>query len=650
MNRRLLSTSGLVLAAVLFFAVNILSEALFRSARLDLTANRLYTLSDGTRNVLARLEEPITLRFFYSAKMANSLPQMRDYAGRVRDLLEEYVALADGRLRLEVIDPEPFSDAEDRAVENGLQGVPVSASGDLFYFGLVGVNSTDDTEAIAFFQAEKEQFLEYDLTKFVYQLSEPKKPVVGVISSLPLEFGPGGIQAAMRGQSRPYGIMTSMQQFFEVRTLKGELTEVADDVDVLLLLHARSLSDQTLYAVDQFVLGGGRVILFADPYSETAAQLPPAPGAPPDPLDPQTSIPTRLLDAWGVEIAEGKLVGDRLLATKVNAGGMGRRQIVDYVAWLGLRDRVLNRDDVVTGQLGTVTVASAGALTAKEGATTTLTPLLSSSLDSMLFDVAKVRRNPDPEALIAEFEPDPGRHVIAARIGGPVASAFDGPPPKPKAAEDADKAEDDETTDTKSEPKPHRAQSDGPVNLIVVADADMIDDRFWLQRQQLLGQEFLVPTSNNADFLINGIDNLAGSNDLISLRSRARSQRPFVVIDNIRRNAEHKFLAEEKALRDKLQAAEQQVADVQSKATVGENAILTPEEAALIETSRREILATRKQLRAVQHNLRKDIESLETAVKFVNIGLVPLAVFLLAVGLAALRYRRRQATQRLRQA
>ena len=645
MNRQTLTFTGLIIAAVLFFAVNILSDALFRSARLDLTESRLYTVSEGTRNVLASLEEPLTLRFFFSSKIANNVPQLRTYGNRVRDLLEEYAALSDGMIRLEVIDPEPFSDAEDRAVEFGLQGVPATAAGDLFYFGLAGTNTTDDTEVIAFFQQEKEQFLEYDLTKFVYQLTEPDKPVVGVITSLPLEFGPGGLQAAMRGQSQPYGILEAMRQFFEVRILKAGETEIEEGVDVLVLLHARNLTDQTLYAIDQFVLGGGRALMFVDPFAETAAQLPPSPGQPPDPFDTHSSNLTKLFDAWGVGMRDDVFVGDRVLATKVNAGDLSRRQIIDYVAWLSLRDASLNREDVVTSQLGVVTVATPGSLQLKEGATTTLTPLLLSTSESMLIETEKVRRSPDPQALLTAFEVDEAEHVIAGRLTGPVTSAFDGPPPAPEADVEAqDEAEE------KPEPKPHRAESDGPVNLILVADADMMDDRFWLQRQNLLGQQFLVPTSANADFLVNALDNLAGSDDLISLRSRARSDRPFVVIQEIQRGAEQQFLAKETALTEKLQQTEQQIADLQSKAGAGDNAILTAQENAAIENFRGEMLATRKELRAVQHDLRKDIESLEALIKFINIGLVPLVVFVLATVLAWVRLQRRKASAALKQA
>ena len=641
-GRNLLTASGLAIAVVLFFAVNILANGLFGGARFDLTENRLYTLSDGTRNVLASIEEPVTLRLFYSNKLAADVPQLRTYGNRVRDLLAEYTNLSAGKIRLETIDPDPFSDAEDRAVGFGLQGLPINTAGDLFYFGLVGSNTTDDSQVIPFFQAEKEQFLEYDLTKLVYALSNPAKPVVGLISSLPLEFGPGGLQAAMRGQSRPYGILGAMRQFFDVRTLKSDVAEIADDVDVLLLVHARNLGEPTLYAIDQFVLGGGRAMVFVDPYSETAAQIPQRPGMPPDPMDPQSSNLEQLFAAWGIEMDGAKVVGDRGFATRVNAGPAGRRQIVDYIAWLSLRDDAFERTDVVAAELSQITVASPGHLVATEGATTTLSPLIRSSADSMLIEVAKVRR-PDPQALLSDFVADGTRRVIATRVSGPVQSAFDGPPATDEKASEA--------ADTEAvAPKPHIGQSDGPINLIVVADADLLDDRFWLSRQTLLGQEFAVPTSANANFLVNGLDNLAGSDDLISLRSRARSDRPFRVVEQLRRQAEQQFLATEKALQEKLAETEKQIAELQSKASEASGQILTQQENQAIESFRRQMLVTRKQLRDVQHDLRKDIESLEDRLKFANIGLVPLAVFVVALVLALIRHQRRKARAAIKQA
>lgn len=643
MTGRLLSTSGLVIAAVLFFAVNIIADGVFRMARLDLTEDRLFTLSDGTRNVLASIEEPITLRFFFSAKLARQLPQFNTYGNRIRDLLEVYADIAGDRLRLEVIDPEPFSEAEDRAVSFGLTGAPINNAGDLFYLGLVGTNSTDDQETIAFFQPDREQFLEYDLTKLIYSLNNPEKPVVAVISSLPLEFGPGGLQAAMRGQSRPYGIMSAMRQFFDVRVLREDATEIDSDVDIVLLVHPRGLSDRLRYAVDQFVLGGGRAMVFVDPYAETAAGLPPAPGMPPDPSASQASELSELLAAWGVDFDPTHFVADRGNATRVNTGQTGRAQVVDYVVWISLQGEGINRDDVAGGELDNLLLASAGSLKKRADADVTFTPLITSSADSALVEADRLGFNTDPAELLAAFEADEDRYVLAARVTGRFASAFDGPPADTADGEDAASADDDE--------KPaHLERAAAPVSLIVVADADMLDDRFWLQRQNLFGQELLIPTTSNADFLVNGLDNLAGSGDLISLRSRSRSNRPFVVFDKIRREAEQQFLARERALQEKLEEAEQKIAELQSKAGESGGAILSREEMQAIENFRAEQVKTRKELRAVQHDLRKDIEAWQSGLRLLNIGLVPMTVFVLALVMGWLRYRRRGVGGRLRQA
>jgi ABC-type uncharacterized transport system involved in gliding motility auxiliary subunit len=635
MNRTLLSTIALAAATVLFFAVNVISGGLFGGARLDLTENRLHTLSEGTGKILGALDEPVVLRLFFSAKLANQAPQLRTYGLRVRDLLQEFANRSRGKLRLEVIDPEPFSNAEDRAVAFGLQGAALNAAGDNFYFGLAGTNSTDDTEVIPFFSPDKEQFLEYDLTKLVYALSNPKKPVVGVISSLPLEFGPGGMQMAMRGQSRPYGIMASMRQFFEVRSLDSELDEIDPEVDILLLAHARNLEERTLYAIDQYLLGGGRAMIFVDPFSETAAAMPPPPGQQPNPLDSHNSNLKKLFEAWGVALADDVIVADRGLATRVNAGGQARRQVIDYPAWISLRGEAIDREDVVTAELGTILMANAGHLVAADGASTTFTPLLRSSPDSMLVEVSEVRFRSDPEKLLAGFAADEQSYVVAARLTGAVKSAFEGPPATEEEAGDEG--------ETATADRPHLAESTEPLNVIVVADADLLDDRFWLSRQSLLGQEFLVPTAANADFLINGLDNLAGSSDLISLRSRARSDRPFEVIENIRRDAEQRYLARQQELEQKLEETEKKLAELQSKASGGGGAILSAEEAQAIDSFRQDLLVTRKELRGVQHELRKDIEGLETWLKFLNIGLVPLAVFMAAIMLALVRHQRRKA-------
>ncbi len=646
MRNRLIGTGALIAAAVLFLAVNIISESLFRSARIDLTADGLYTLSEGTRKVLGNLEEPVTLRFFFSDKAATAYPGVKSYGGRVRDLLEEYVGLAGGKLRLEVIDPEPFTEAEDQAVAFGLKAATTS-DGDSLYFGLVGTNTLDDQQVIPFFARERERFLEYDLTRLIYGLSHPDKTVIGLLTSLPLQYGAGGIQGMLRGRSRPNVIYDRLRQLFEVRTLGPRLDKIDDDIDLLLIVDPEELDDQGLYAIDQFVLRGGRAMIFVDPHSEMAAAPPPAPGMPPAGGALSSDLP-KLFRAWGFELEAGKVVADRRFAQKVTMSNDDWRRVKDYVIWLSVPKEGLSGDDVVTGDLSLVNFGTAGHLATLEGATTTFEPLITSSKDAMLLDEKDISAVPDPDALLRDFKPTGERYVIAARISGEVESAFPDGPPKPAdddnaAADDSadkgDAAKDADAADKPAEPV-HLARSKGPIHVIVVADSDLLDDRFWAQVQDFLGQRLVVPIADNASFVINGVDQLAGSSDLIGLRSRGVSARPFTVIEDIRREAEAKFLAEEKRLQDKLSAAEDRIAALQSKES-GEGALLiTPEQQAEIDAFRREVLETRRQLREVQRNLRKDIDRLEAWVRFINIGLVPLLIMIGTAGLALWRRRK----------
>ncbi len=647
-NKALLTGTGLVAAFALFFAVNVASNQGLRDARLDLTQARLYTLSDGTRNVLKGLQEPVTLRFFFSDKLATQAPQIKQYGQRVRELLERYAALSGGKLRLEVIDPEPFSEAEDRAVAAGIQAVSLGQSGQNFYFGLVGTNSVDQQESIPFFQAEKEQFLEYDLTKLVYGLNNPKKPQIAVLGSLPLEYGPGGIMAAMRGQSQPYLVLGQIKQFFDVKMLEGAKAEDIDPakIDTLLLAHPKDLSDELQYAVDQFVLKGGRLIVFADPYSETMAAMPNPMTGQPMPGGDSGSLLPKLFNAWGVEV-EPKFVADLALAQRVQTGRSGAGAVADYIPWLALTQAQMNADDIVTSQITAINLASAGAIKKREGGTTSIQPLMQSSNNAMLMDVADLRGDPNPQVLAEKFKASGEVYTLAARISGPAKTAFPDGPPAPKA--DAEKKEGESKP---TEAAPQVKESAKPINVVLVADADLLDDRFWVRTQQMFGQSLYVPIAANADFVVNAIDNLSGSGDLIGLRSRGKSQRPFDVIEGLRRNAEQQYQARERSLQKKLEETEKQIADLQSKAgspaagAAGANALVSAEQQAAIEGLRGEILNTRKELRNVQRELNRDIEQLQLGIKFINIGLVPLLAAVVAIGLS-LAWRRRRVTRRV---
>src|SRR6516162_3612359 len=353
-SRRATAVVALACIALMLISVNIIAARFF-TWRLDLTRERLYTLSQGTRRTLAKIDEPITLRFYYSSRLSDEVPSYGVYAQRVRELLDQYVAAAHGKLRLEVYNPQPFSDAEDRAVAFGLQGVPLDAQGEQVYFGLAATNSTDDQQVIAFFQPERERFLEYDLTKLVHSLAFPKKTVVGLMTTLPLE---GDMAAMMRGRpSEPMAVMEQLQQLDAVKPLAANIDAIPADIDVLMLVHPQNLSEKTLYAIDQFVLRGGKALAFVDPYSELQASHPSQLNPP---GSPTSSNLERLFKSWGFEVPPNVVAGDRRDAQRVGVPSARGTRPVDYVAWLNLKADNLNREDMITADLSHINMASSG--------------------------------------------------------------------------------------------------------------------------------------------------------------------------------------------------------------------------------------------------------------------------------------------------
>ena len=627
----ILSITGLVLAAVLMASANLWAGATVTGARLDLTRDALFTLSPGARNILRRIDEPVTLRFYFSERLGREIPSYATYANRVRDMLREFAAV--GRLRLEFLDPEPFSDVEDRAVGFGLQGLPIDESGEQVYFGLAGSNSTDDVEVIAFFQTERERFLEYDLIKMVHNLANPKKPVIGVSSTLPID---GDMRAMMAGRSElgaPWVVMRQLRQLFEVRSLGEDPGAIDDDIDVLMLVHPTGLSPQSLYAIDQFLLNGGKALIFVDPHAEGLASRPPM-----GPPKPTASDLKPLFDAWGIELVAGKVAGDLRFARRVNAGTASRVEPAPYLAWLGLDASALNGEDPVLGNVRLLNLASAGILRRAEGAAATMTPLITTSVEAMPLDVAGVAGRPDIMGMLRTFQPTGERYVLAARLGGTVKTAYPDGPPKP--AEDSDGDQDGGGDRPPGPATDQTLESVTPLNHILVADTDMLEDRFWVRVQDFFGQQLVLPLADNGDFVINAIDNLAGSGDLIGLRSRGTVNRPFERIEGMRRAAEQRLRGKEQELRDRLRETEQKLARLQTTEEGGGTVILSDAQQLAIQEVRQQLLDIRRQLRAVQRDLRRDIEGLEGMLRFANIGLIPILVGCLAVGLGLWRSRR----------
>jgi ABC-type uncharacterized transport system involved in gliding motility auxiliary subunit len=562
------------------------------------------------------------------------VPSYGIYAQRVREMLEEYTALAKGKIRLEILDPQPFSPTEDRAVAFGLQGVPIDQGGEQVYFGLAATNSTDDQQVIPFFQPERERFLEYDLTKLVLALAKPKKTVVGLITELPLE---GDYMAAMQGQPmQPFAIMAQLRPLFEVRTIGSDLDKIAPDIDVLWIVHPAHLSEKTQYAIDQFVLRGGRALVFVDPNSEIAQARPTQPGMPPQ---QSSSNLDKLFKAWGFEMVPNMVAGDRAAARKVNAGGYGKVQPVDYVAWLNLKAANINKDDFISAALTQINMASAGILQPVDGAKTKFEPLISTSTDSEEIPADKFVGMPDVAGLLHDFKPDGKKLTLAAHVTGPATTAFPDGPPKPEAKPGEAPPKDDKAADA----KPADAQlkeATQPINVVVVADSDMLADRFWVQTSDFFGQSVAVPTANNADLVANAIEVLAGGNDLVSLRSRGTSARPFEVVQTLQRDADNRYSAQEKELQDKLKDTQAKIKDLQSDKS-GKVA-LNAEQTSTLDNFRKEMVQTRQQLRDVQLRLNQDIRRLKSRLVFADVALIPILLVIVAIILGIVRLQRRK--------
>lgn len=643
-GRRRIGYSTLALLALVFIAAVMASNTLLRGWRIDLTENRLYTLSPGTRSLLGKLEEPIHLYLFFSDRETADVQFLRTYAVRVREMLEELAIHADGKLRVEVIDPQPFSEEEDRATQLGLQSVSLGTLGDNIFFGLAGTNSVGDEAAIPFLDPAKEPFLEYDIARMIYSLANPKKPVVALLSGVQMS---GGFDPQAQRPTSPWVITQQVRQLFDVRTLPTSVERIDDDVDVLWLVHPTDLDDKTLYAVDQFVLRGGRAFVFVDPLAEVATATAGLSGF----GMPSSSNLERLFDAWGVEFSPDMVVADDINALSVT---MGFGRTVRHIGLAGIGADGLDQQDVITTGLETINIGTAGHFKAAGENGPELTPLITSSERAALVPAIRFQFLSDPGELLNDFVPSGERYVLAARLSGRLETAFpDGPPGAEEG--DADEADDDasdEAADAEADEADAAADNGGAehltstenANVVLVADVDVLSDRLWVRSQSFLGQQILTAFASNGDFVVNALDNLSGSSDLIGLRSRATFSRPFTRVEALRREADAQFRATEQRLQDELAETERRLGELQQQRQDSTSLLLTPEQQAEIRRFENEQLRIRQELRAVRRNLDRSIEQLGTTLKVLNIGVLPLA--LTGLMLLIVTVRRRQKGQR----
>ena len=628
-TRTTLTTGSLLVLAVFFVALIILSNHFLRGARLDLTENNLFTLSEGSRNILSSIDEPINLYFFYSERASRDIPVLRTYATRVQELLEEFVQVSNGQLNLHIIDPLPFSEEEDRAAQFGLQAIPVGAANENVYFGLAGTNSTDGLSVVPFFQPDKEAFLEYDLTKLVYNLANPTKPVVALISGLPMS---GGFDPMTRQPSQPWVIYEQMQPLFDLRVLGGDIDKIDDDVGVLMIVHPKDLSDKTQYAIDQYILGGGHAVIFVDPQAEL--ETPANPNDPSGMFAEKSSTLEKLFTAWGVDYNKDQILGDSGYALSVSvAEGQAP---VRHLGILSIESSGLDNSDVITADLSTVNIAMSGFFKLAEDSKLNLNPLIQSSRFAAPIEASKARFVPDPNELAKGFQETGERYTVAARLSGEAASAFPDGAPKAEGEEPSD-TEESSDSDVNTD---HLSR--GSINAVLVADTDILTDRLWVRSQNFFGQRLVSAWANNGDFVVNAVDNLLGNSDLISMRSRATSSRPFTTVQELERQADAQFRVKEQELQAELQETEAKLNELQQNRPdtaqqgqgILQSLILSPEQQAEVEKFQQRKLEIRKDLRQVRHELDQGIETLGNWLKFINIGLIPILLSVLALIMA----------------
>ena len=650
----LFSGTGLLTVAVaLLVSVGLISA--LPSIRIDLTEDDLFSLADGTRNIVTGLEEPIELLFFYSESATEDQPQIRSYGTRVQELLREIVIASGGNLVLSMVDPEPFSEEEDLATQYGVQPVPVTQGGQGIYFGLVAVELDNEkdpalrvSETMPLIRPDQEQFLEYEFMQLVTRVANPDLTVVGLLTTLDID---GGFDP-MTGQATQQWMITDyIRQLYDLRRIETDTEIIEEDVDILMIVHPEGLSEQTLYAIDQHVMRGGETFVFLDPTADSMVSR--SERGSMIPAGMRSDLPG-LLEAWGVDYASDKVLTDNTLALRVQMG-QGSRPVA-HIGMIGANRTALAGDDIITRRLENLNLSSVGALAPRDGATTRFEPLIQSSSDAMLMNASLLEDVLDPSVLFDEFVSANERYTIAARVSGVISSAFpEGRPVSGNAAADTSEEEieaddDNDSGEARIEKassdsdtmEAHLSQTSGETNILLFADTDVLTDRLWVQVAQFMGQRIPQPYANNGDFVINALDNLSGGADLVSIRSRGRYSRPFERVVKLQREADDRLRTEEAALLERLAETEEQLAALNTDEGGQLLGQLTPEIQTEIDRFNAELLDTRRSLRDVQFQLTADIEALGSNLKWFNTAAIPMLLTVIALFTSLTRARRRR--------
>jgi ABC-2 type transport system permease protein len=615
---------------IMFVAANVTANSWFRSWRIDLTENRLYSLSPGTQRTLDELSEPVELRLYYSRDAATPLPQLQAYAARVREMLQTFSARSHGRVRFVEVNVEPFTEEEDEAVEAGMEPLRPYQGADPIYFGLTGANAIDDRRTIPAFDPQREPFLEYEITRLIYELERPDRTRVALITSLPID--PASAAEPGFGFGGQSVFAAEMGRLMHVTKLAPDFDEIPD-VDVLVVIHPGQLTPVQAYAIDQFILRSGRAFIVLDPASLMAEQA----GGGFDPFNPIAPASTSstlepLLAQWGVAMTPGVVLDlEGALPVQVQDPQTGQAGQAPQPLFFQIPAEQLDRSDLMTAWLRRgVNFGLAGGLTWSERSNIEVRPLARTSARTMRMPAAQAMMRPTPFDILQNWPQAGGRvETVALRLSGTLETAFpEGRPPEASLAPEGDAAP---AAPAAAPPEPPAAEaapltrSETPAEIVIVSDADFLADDFYVDPSG-------VTAADNASFALNAIDVLGGSAALVSLRSRAPSIRRMDLVDNMERDAQRRIERRQEELQEELRETEARLAELQARGrgsgffTGDLGAELTAEENAEVERFRARVVEVRGELRRVERDLRGDIDRLEAVVLLINVWMAPLLV------------------------
>ncbi|HVM47007.1 MAG TPA: Gldg family protein [Candidatus Acidoferrum sp.] len=633
----LYSTLGVVVMLVVLVLANYILG--FVRARADMTQEKAYTLSDGTKAILRKMDTPVTIKF-YCTQSESATPEtvyLKGYARKVEDLLAEYKQVAGNKLKIEKYDPQPDSDAEDSARLDGLEATPLPGV-DRFYLGLT-VKCADEQESIPFLAPNRERLLEYDISRAIARVEAPEKPTVGVMTALPVFGMPSNPMMQQMGQqgSQPWAFISELKNDYNVKRLGLDVDKVDDDIKLLIVIAPKDITDKGQYAIDQFIMRGGKLLAFLD------AQCLADQRSQQNPMMAQMggggSSLDKLLKAWGIQFDTAKVVADLQYKMQLR-GRNGEPQ--EAPAWLGLNATAINKDDVATSQLDNIWLPLCGAFTGTPVSGLKETVLLHSSKDSQLVD--SMLANFSGENILKEFKPSGVSYALAIRLTGKFKTAFPDGEPKDKKDDkaEADKKDEKKAEDKKPSDSLKECKTDNTV--VLFGDADMLYDPFTIRRVDTPFGSLQSAMNANLNLAQNIVEQMSGDNNLIAIRSRGTLARPFTRINEMEAAANEKFQNEIKRLEDSAADAQRKINELQAeKKDKDQRFILSPEQRAELDKLRKEEADTRRHLKQVQKDLRKEVVSLQTRIKWINILAVPLAVAATGVLIAVVNRRKTSA-------